>query len=103
MVDAHIEQSPVLILNDPAQLLFDEPPGRQTRTRIGKAFALRAPDRTLNPKLELLDVERFGDVVIRPQLQPLQTVAALVLLREKDDRDMAGTHAGAESAADLVS
>ena len=102
VVDAHIEQRPVLFADDAAELLFDQPPGRQARTRIGEAFPFRAPNGALDTQLQFLDVKWLGDVIVCAKLQSLQSVTALILLRQEDDGNMACACARPQVAADLV-
>src|SRR5690606_11180200 len=59
-------------------------------------------DGVLHAQLEFFDVERLGDVIVCAQFQPGDLVAALVLLCQKDDGDMAGAGGLAQFAADIV-
>src|SRR5574341_893746 len=60
VIDAHIQQSPLLFADDAAQLLFDQPPGGESRTRIGQALALGAADGALHAQFQFLDIEQIG-------------------------------------------
>lgn len=50
---------------------------------------------------EDVDVERFGDIVVRPQAQALEVVLHGGLGRQQDDGDMAGLEVGLDGLAQL--
>jgi hypothetical protein len=102
MVDPHVEQRPTRLADNAAELILDQAAGRQPGAGIGEALTFRPPNGTLDAQLKLLDVERLGDVIVGPELETLQLVAALVLLGEEDHGDVAGAHAGAQITADFV-
>ena len=91
------EQSPVHRGQQGRHLLLNQLAGRQSGARVGQPLARPLGEHVLDAQAELLDVEGLGDVVVDAQLQAGDAIAALVLLREEDDRHVAGARAGAKA------
>src|SRR5262245_27596671 len=77
VIDTRVKQSPVFLPDDAAELFLDQASCREARTRVGQALALGTPDGALHAQLELLDVERLGNVVVCSQFQSLQFITSL--------------------------
>src|SRR5215211_140419 len=83
-------------------MIFDESPGGPPGAGVSQTLPFSPFDRALHAQFELLDIEWLGDVIIGAQFESLQLVASLILLREKNYRNMTGAHIGAQGAAHLV-
>ena len=46
--DTQVEQGPIILADDLAQLVFDQAPGWESGTRIGETLAFRAADGALH-------------------------------------------------------
>ena len=78
--DADIQQCPVFPAFDAFQVFFDEFSAGQTGGRVGEIFVCGAPNCALHPQFQFLDVERFGDIIIRAEFKPFNFVAAFIFL-----------------------